>query len=71
MAKIRDKYSLEWQVVSDFCMARIEELHLENEVDLNSSDTNSIRGKIQFAREVLALAETETVYDIPNNQYIE
>ena len=69
-ALIKNKTSLEWNQVKDYCTKRLEELYVENEGDLDPIETAKIRGMIKMAREIIALGVDEETIQIARTDYI-
>ena len=69
-ALIKNKTSLEWNQVKDYCTKRLEELCVENEGDLDHIETAKVRGMIKMAKEIIALGEDEETIQIATTDYI-
>jgi len=69
--KIKDRASIEWIAVKEHCEKRLEELRIENDNDLNAADTATLRGKIEFAKEILDMEKSEQKLEVSDTTYIE
>ena len=70
MSFIKDRSSLEWIRIKDYCNDRLSALQVENEADLDEVETATIRGQIKFCREILSLEEDEPTVEVPNTDYL-
>lgn len=67
----KDKNSLEWSDIKDYCLKRQAELREENDGDLDVVETSRLRGMIELTKEILSLDKKEQVIEIENTTYIE
>lgn len=67
---IKDTQSAEWLVVKEFCEAKIAEMHIENEADLSQEATAKLRGKLEFAKMVLDLANKSPDIEVKDQGYL-
>ena len=69
---IKDKHSAAWQTVKQFTEEKLAEMREENDRDLDPVETSKLRGRIEFAKEVLALEKApEPKLEVANNSYID
>lgn len=55
---IKNKQSDEWRQVKAFCEQKIAEMRVDNDnPGLDFDETNVLRGRIQFAKEILELEQ--------------
>lgn len=71
MPVIKDKSSLEWRQVKEFCETKLAELHIANEGPLSKVDTAGVRGQIELIREILDLENDTLKPDVPDTGYID
>jgi len=71
MATIKDKASIEWVAVKEYCENRLKEMRSENDNDANKTETARLRGMIAFAKEILDLEKNEQNIEISDTRYIE
>lgn len=69
MALIKDKQAAEWLLIKEFCRDKIAEFHELNESPFGPEETNTLRGKIAFAKEILELEEVEGKPDVVDTEY--
>lgn len=69
--KIKNKSSSEWRRIESYCKAQIAEMRKDNDGDLNDLETSKLRGKIEFAKQVLDLGEAEYVPEVVTQTYID
>lgn len=67
---IKDTHSEEWLAVKEFCEAKIAEMHVENETDIGIEATARLRGKLEFAKMVLDLANESPVVEVKDTAYL-
>jgi len=70
-ALIKDKSSLEWNQVKDYCTRQLDELRVENDGPLDLVETARIRGMIEMAKKVIALGIEEPTIQIVKIDYID
>ena len=70
MATIKDKASIEWVAVKEYCENKLKELRTENDNDADAMETAKIRGMIAFAKEILELEKNEQNVEISDTNYI-
>jgi len=71
MAIIKDKTSVEWVAIKEYCRSRLDELRIENDNDKSDIETAKLRGMIGFIKELLDLEKNEQSVEISDTTYIE
>ena len=67
---IKDTQSEEWLAVKGFCESKIAEMYVENEASLGVEATARLRGKIEFSKMVLDLANKSPVIEVKDSRYL-
>lgn len=57
-----------WKTIKEYLDDRLVTLRIENDADLSKKETNEIRGKIEFIKEMLDL-ENDPEEKIPAENY--
>ena len=70
-ATIKDKTSIEWITIKEFCESRLAEMRVENDNDADMAETAKLRGMIAFAKEILDLEKNEQKVEVSDTTYIE
>ncbi len=66
-----DPNSAEWRNLKEHINDRIKALRIDNDEDLNKEDTVKLRGKIEFAKEILSLGEDEEKVLVQDQTYLD
>ena len=70
MPIIKDKSSIEWVVIKDYCQNRLNELRIENDNDKSDTETAKVRGMIEAMKELLELDKEDKPIDVADTNYI-
>ena len=62
--------SQEWLDIKEWAEGRLQELREQNDSNAPERDTAITRGKIEFAKEVLALGEQNPQIEVGDNNYL-
>lgn len=69
-AVIKDRNSIEWIRIKEYCTRRLEELRADNEGDLDPVETAKVRGMIAYCNEILSLDQVgPALKKVPNTRY--
>ena len=52
-----DKNSSEWRQIKEWAEKRLEDMREQNDGDIGKTKTSKLRGKIEFAQELLSLGD--------------
>ena len=52
-----DRNSADWKEIAGWAELKLTEMRKENDADLDTEETNKLRGRIEFAKELLALGD--------------
>ena len=62
--------SQEWLDIKEWAEGRLQELREQNDGDADERETALIRGKIEFAKEILVLDESNPQIEAGDNHYL-
>ena len=65
-----DTNSDDWREIKEFCKARIHEMRVENDGSLGKKETEKLRGKIAFAKELLDIGKKEKKPEVSSQGYL-
>lgn len=62
--------SQEWLDIKEWAEGRLQELREQNDSDATERETSILRGKIEFAKEILTLGESNPQIKVGDNEYL-